>query len=323
MTRPARPRWTLVAAITALFFGSALALQVSPDGTCGGTTGFTCEGSAAGPCCSPHGYCGSGDAYCGSGCDQSGGNCNFSPGISVGVPKPTGELGGTANPGIATCPVCSICPSPSPSEVPSSCRVILTATRWTTATKTVVVGENGSAVATEVSTVTATKTSTRVLTTTRTIPGDLSTKTATVTQTLVRTETVTVGDACPVAAPALPDTVTGVLESAATPSPILPGVVPGCRRWYKTPPDTVDGGSTCGSVADAAGISKDDLRLWNTRVGNTTDDTTICEGPQQLALLASNLCRVRCGDVWGGYYLCVGTAASSTAASVSSPRSSL
>ncbi|UKZ48283.1 hypothetical protein TrVGV298_002506 [Trichoderma virens] len=44
--------------------GSLLARTTSPDGTCGGTTGYTC---AAGFCCSTFGFCGTGTAFCGSG----------------------------------------------------------------------------------------------------------------------------------------------------------------------------------------------------------------------------------------------------------------
>ncbi|KAL5866620.1 hypothetical protein ACKVWC_010513 [Pyricularia oryzae] len=39
-------------------------LKVSPDATCGGNTGNTCQGSAFGNCCSVNGWCGSTAAYC-------------------------------------------------------------------------------------------------------------------------------------------------------------------------------------------------------------------------------------------------------------------
>ncbi|KAL1907585.1 hypothetical protein Sste5344_006599 [Sporothrix stenoceras] len=288
------------------------ALQVSPDGTCGGSTGLTCAGSTWGTCCSAHGYCGSGDTYCGKGCDLSAGTCNPGQGTPGGAiaSKPTGEEGGgTACP---VCPVCTICMSPSPTPVPSTCRLILTATKWETAITTRTVGvANGTAVDMPTQTATSTATITKA--------PSVTTKTATVTQTLIHTQTETLTVAGTVAADAVsptpataatPAAAAVILESTATPSPILPGIVAGCHRWYKTPRDTPgnddSGGSTCRTVAEAAGISKDDLRLWNTRIGNTSDDTAVCEGPSQLALLASNLCRVRCGELWGGYYLCVG-----------------
>lgn len=317
MSRPRQTHWAGVFAQTLLLVTTfADALQVSPDGTCGGTTGLTCSESTWGACCSAHGYCGSGDTYCGKGCDLSAGTCNPGQGTPGGAvaTKPTGEEGGGTT--CPACPVCTICMSPSPTPVPSTCRIILTATRWETATTTRTVGvANGTTIDATTHTVTATVTK----------PPAVTTRTATVTQTLVRTQTQTLvrtdtvtvvgtvaADAVsPSPATAAIPAAAAILESTATPSPILPGIVVGCHRWYKTPPDTPDtdgsGGSTCRTVAEAAGITKDDLRLWNTRIGNTSDDTAVCEGPAQLALLASNLCRVRCGELWGGYYLCVGT----------------
>jgi hypothetical protein len=39
-------------------------IVTSPDGTCGGSTGYKCEGSLFGHCCSQWGYCGDTDEYC-------------------------------------------------------------------------------------------------------------------------------------------------------------------------------------------------------------------------------------------------------------------
>ncbi|KAL0943095.1 uncharacterized protein CTRU02_200981 [Colletotrichum truncatum] len=39
----------------------------SPDGTCGGTNGFNCTGTAYGNCCSSGGFCGSSPAHCDTG----------------------------------------------------------------------------------------------------------------------------------------------------------------------------------------------------------------------------------------------------------------
>ena len=52
-------------------------LAVSPDGTCGPGRGFTCAGSANGPCCSEHFFCGSDDDYCGKGCLLEFGHCDM------------------------------------------------------------------------------------------------------------------------------------------------------------------------------------------------------------------------------------------------------
>lgn len=50
-------------------------LKVSTDATCAGTSGFTCQGSAFGNCCSVNGWCGSTSAYCGTGCQSGFGTC--------------------------------------------------------------------------------------------------------------------------------------------------------------------------------------------------------------------------------------------------------
>lgn len=51
-------------------------LEPSTDGTCGGSSGYTCKGSKFGKCCSIYGHCGSGDAHCGAACDPLSGKCN-------------------------------------------------------------------------------------------------------------------------------------------------------------------------------------------------------------------------------------------------------
>ncbi|KAI0015970.1 glycosyl hydrolase family 61-domain-containing protein [Xylariomycetidae sp. FL0641] len=50
-------------------------LLASRDGRCGGDSGFTCQGSGFGNCCSPKGWCGSSLAYCSSGCQADFGTC--------------------------------------------------------------------------------------------------------------------------------------------------------------------------------------------------------------------------------------------------------
>ncbi|KAI1113769.1 glycosyl hydrolase family 61-domain-containing protein [Nemania sp. NC0429] len=50
-------------------------LAVSADGTCGGSSGFTCQGSVYGDCCSPKGWCGSSLPYCSTGCQAQFGTC--------------------------------------------------------------------------------------------------------------------------------------------------------------------------------------------------------------------------------------------------------
>ncbi|RBQ71978.1 hypothetical protein FVER14953_01584 [Fusarium verticillioides] len=49
--------------------------KISPDGTCGGDKGYTCEGSQFGNCCSQYGYCGKATDNCGKGCQKQYGVC--------------------------------------------------------------------------------------------------------------------------------------------------------------------------------------------------------------------------------------------------------
>ncbi|KAF2034184.1 hypothetical protein EK21DRAFT_85629 [Setomelanomma holmii] len=53
-------------------------LRISPDGSCGGNTGYTCKGSTFSACCSQYGWCGSTKSYCGTGCQLSFGTCSAS-----------------------------------------------------------------------------------------------------------------------------------------------------------------------------------------------------------------------------------------------------
>ena len=50
---------------------------LTPDNTCGGSKGYTCNPSESlgGACCSAAGYCGNTDAYCGTGCQPAFGTC--------------------------------------------------------------------------------------------------------------------------------------------------------------------------------------------------------------------------------------------------------
>ncbi|KAF4774730.1 polysaccharide deacetylase [Colletotrichum scovillei] len=72
--------------------------NVSPDQTCGGTTGYTCLNSAFGNCCSYYGFCGSSLTYCGTGCQSGFGSC--SPQSSTVTESSNGLCGSQWN---ATC----------------------------------------------------------------------------------------------------------------------------------------------------------------------------------------------------------------------------
>lgn len=70
---------------------STAAKKVTPDATCGGTTGYTCLGSSFGNCCSVSGYCGTTSDYCGTGCQSGFGNCGsnvVSSKVASSTPKP-------------------------------------------------------------------------------------------------------------------------------------------------------------------------------------------------------------------------------------------
>ncbi|KAK1245605.1 hypothetical protein MKX08_005234 [Trichoderma sp. CBMAI-0020] len=72
----------LASSIMAMPSGSLKTRQTSPDGSCGGNTGFVC---ATGLCCSQYGYCGTGPEYCGSGGGGNPGNGTGSGGGSGAI----------------------------------------------------------------------------------------------------------------------------------------------------------------------------------------------------------------------------------------------
>jgi peptidoglycan/xylan/chitin deacetylase (PgdA/CDA1 family) len=52
--------------------------KVSTDGSCGKGSGFTCQGSSFGNCCSQYNYCGSTTGHCSTGCQSAFGTCSNS-----------------------------------------------------------------------------------------------------------------------------------------------------------------------------------------------------------------------------------------------------
>ncbi|CAG8417427.1 unnamed protein product, partial [Penicillium salamii] len=70
---------------------TATGLVISPDGTCGGTTGYTCEQSGFGDCCSIYGDCGSTSDYCATS------SCDDSAGVCAGGVSPNGLCGASNN----------------------------------------------------------------------------------------------------------------------------------------------------------------------------------------------------------------------------------
>lgn len=54
---PAKPAQQAVAAVAPIEKASSLFYKtISPDGSCGGKTGYTCEGSSFGDCCGASGF---------------------------------------------------------------------------------------------------------------------------------------------------------------------------------------------------------------------------------------------------------------------------
>jgi hypothetical protein len=57
-------------------FDTCTSTNQSPDGTCGGSKGYTCQGTSYGDCCSSSGYCGKSTDHCSSGCQGKFGQCS-------------------------------------------------------------------------------------------------------------------------------------------------------------------------------------------------------------------------------------------------------
>ncbi|OHW94368.1 LysM domain-containing protein [Colletotrichum incanum] len=79
-------------------------------------------------------------------------------------------------------------------------------------------------------------------------------------------------------------TSTAALPAIPSNSPILPGAVPNCNKWYK-----ITSGDTCNVVATKNGIIVAQLRSWNTEI-NTS-----------------------CSNLWLDYYICVGVPGTASA----------
>ncbi|OAG23529.1 hypothetical protein CC77DRAFT_1086568 [Alternaria alternata] len=60
---------------------SSAGIALSPNGQCGGLSGYHCPGSGFGDCCSSYGWCGN-DSHCDAGCQLGFGFCNVPTKIS-------------------------------------------------------------------------------------------------------------------------------------------------------------------------------------------------------------------------------------------------
>jgi peptidoglycan/xylan/chitin deacetylase (PgdA/CDA1 family) len=87
---------TKAAASTKAPVASAAAGKVSTDGSCAGTAGFTCSGSAFGNCCSQYGYCGTTTDHCGTGCNSAFGTCTGGSATTAKAAATTTKVAATA-----------------------------------------------------------------------------------------------------------------------------------------------------------------------------------------------------------------------------------
>ncbi|KAI4687419.1 hypothetical protein J4E81_008270 [Alternaria sp. BMP 2799] len=104
-------------------------LVTTTDGSCGGTSGFTCVGFADGECCSQYGFCGKTTDYCGTGCNPLFGNCAG----SSGSPAPSSAAPSTAAPSTAAPTTVSTSIRPVTTSTSTSTRATTTSTRTSTA----------------------------------------------------------------------------------------------------------------------------------------------------------------------------------------------
>ncbi|EEU33361.1 uncharacterized protein NECHADRAFT_56796 [Fusarium vanettenii 77-13-4] len=77
--------------------------------------------------------------------------------------------------------------------------------------------------------------------------------------------------------PSTPTTTTSIGNGVTTPSPIQPGMVENCNKFYKVQKDEL-----CNTVASKLGISESDIKKWNPGVGSD------------------------CTGIWANVYICVG-----------------
>lgn len=81
---------------------SLLKRVVTPDGTCGGSDGYTCPTSSS-RCCSQWGWCGDDADYCGAGCQSAYGSCSGSGSETTATTAPSDSTppptSGRAKPG--------------------------------------------------------------------------------------------------------------------------------------------------------------------------------------------------------------------------------
>jgi len=89
---------------------SAAPGKVSEDGSCGGASGQTCQGSSFGNCCSQYGFCGSTADFCNAACQPAFGTCPGSgPASSAVASSPVSSKAPAAS-----TPVVKPTPTPTP-----------------------------------------------------------------------------------------------------------------------------------------------------------------------------------------------------------------
>ncbi|CAI6333124.1 unnamed protein product [Periconia digitata] len=149
-------------------------LEVSKDGSCGGSTGYTCLGSSFGSCCNKDGWCGSSKDCCGTGCNPLFGSCSSLASSSTKQPTSLSTLL-TSTRTSSTAP--SSLSSSAPTSAPQSCEPVTLTVPSCAFTPTITITGQGSA-------------STIIQTTTLTLAGNNAT--AVITSTIVDKTTVTI-----------------------------------------------------------------------------------------------------------------------------------
>ncbi|KAK3353758.1 hypothetical protein B0T25DRAFT_608211 [Lasiosphaeria hispida] len=269
-----------IAATTSAGAAPTGALEITKDGHCG--EGFTCQGSAFGSCCSPHGWCGQTTDHCGPGCQAGFGLCGdgaISPTSagpsSSGTTSTTAAGGGGGGGGVTVTATVYVTQTVKTTQIFST-----TATVGGTATTTQIVratvpitvtvpvnGPGGSATVTQTVVATATATSV-VLQTSTTIVTQHSLVFISSTVTTIRTITITDAKMCRTVNTVLPR-ATAAAEAPRIDLELMQGVIDGCQTFYHVK----DEDSCEGIVAKHNGaFDLSDLHTWNRQL---SDD---CEG---------------------------------------------
>ncbi|KAK4032871.1 hypothetical protein C8A01DRAFT_20114 [Parachaetomium inaequale] len=105
-----------------------------------------------------------------------------------------------------------------------------------------------------------------------------TTTTSTARATTTSTAKVSTTTMSKVSTTVKPPTTTTSTGAVTTPSPIQPGMIAGCKRFYQ-----VVSGDGCWAIANSAGIDLSNFYKWNPGIDSAS-----------------------CSNLWPGYYVCIG-----------------